>query len=401
LRQQDFIMRWMDPEDYHPRSFDLVKYGSPLEYAAAQFRKREEALAVGELETYGRRDNRPAAWRSSRAADDESSYLRSAYGFLNSASDGDGDGAWVAESESAACNAGDGDGNGTCANDQDNMPPPYHFVSNRSTSLPSFPAFARRWRDLTYIPVERVSDISPLEFLHRFALRGLPVVVEDALDTWPCLNWTKQSLDRKFSRELAADEARWGNDSVSGMWQPSDPKVRAVMKREYGVPYFMDLGLISGGQGRSDLHRPRLGEEMLYYSPGRQFATPRHVDATCDASWSAQLQGEKQWLLWPTPGAAAAGVMPMHTVLRPGDMIVFYTGWHHEAQNLAEEPSLSLSQFWSGPVSAPYLEANKDYLKKCGKYSKCGARWMMATGARFDKARASRASVDCNALSDG
>uniref|UniRef100_A0A7S4VV02 JmjC domain-containing protein n=1 Tax=Alexandrium monilatum TaxID=311494 RepID=A0A7S4VV02_9DINO len=257
-----------------------------------------------------------------------------------------------------------------------------------------------------YVRVPREKELSPADFVHRYLLAGVPVVVTDAMRNWTALGrWSMRWLLKKHRKKMLRDAKMNSPDAElnenGGMWLVRTPKDRRALRRHYGVPYFMDLGSPAGGGGKGAdganssapvASAPKLHPEMLYYSGGRSMATPYHLDTNCAQSWSAQLEGRKQWLLWP-PRGARPRLRPMAAVLEPGDLIVFYTGWVHEARNIHDSDSLSLSQFFAHPVPTSYLWQHREELLKCPVYKVCGAQWQLQTGLPFG-------DIDVNAIPD-
>jgi len=228
-----------------------------------------------------------------------------------------------------------------------------------------------------FVQVPRESNLSAVDFVHRYVARGHPVVVTDAMQNWTALGkWNLPWVFQKYKKKVAKLDPKEG-----GMWLVEIPQVSKRLREDYGVPYFLDLGTPEN----SPLNQSAasgLSSEMLYFSPSNRVATVRHIDTNCAQSWSAQLEGRKQWLLWPPPGANPE-LKPMATILEPGDMIVFYTGWHHEARNVYDNRSLSLSSFWKHPVPSNFLWENRDWILEQKQYTMCGVIWKLQTGRPF------------------
>lgn len=76
-----------------------------------------------------------------------------------------------------------------------------------------------------------------------------------------------------------------------------------------------------------------------------------HTDALCVPSWSLQVEGRKEWT-FAKRGAAEAGV-PVGdeffgdeayvTTLEPGELMLFFNGWHPHSTNSAPDSAFSAS----------------------------------------------------------
>src|SRR5438105_3945817 len=52
------------------------------------------------------------------------------------------------------------------------------------------------------VPVDRVTDLSPDEFRHRYLANGLPVIFDRAAAAWPCCRqWSFDAWKQRYARD--------------------------------------------------------------------------------------------------------------------------------------------------------------------------------------------------------
>ena len=250
------------------------------------------------------------------------------------------------------------------------------------------------------------AHLSPLEFLHSYLLPGRPVVVTDAMASWPALGkWSWKWLNETLGASLTADELRAFTDRGATQMAVRHLPTQRVLREDYGVPYFLDLdGLAAqvhaGKDGAPKYATGPLEDEYFYYSPGPEYAVQKHIDTGCGQTWTGQLTGQKRWRLWPphsirhgergplpeswaspAPPGGGPALVPLETTLGPGEMLVFSTGWHHETVASADASgvgSLSLSQLFHAPVPKTFLGAYAPRLLECTQYAHCAHRWQVS-----------------------
>lgn len=234
-----------------------------------------------------------------------------------------------------------------------------------------------------FLEVPRASGMSSLDFLHRYFLKGMPVVVTDAMHTWPGFGkWTRKWLFKKYKKQIGKDGYS-DDEKVAGNWIVGTKKVRKQLQKGYSLPYFLDLGCPRDGSGHNNISATApLTSEYFYHTPTTNFATVKHLDTSCYQTYSAQFEGRKQWMLWP-PDNDKLKRKPMATVMEPGEILVFYSGWAHATRNIEDQPSLSMSSYFSHPVPSNFLWDNQDFLLNQRQYGTCGTLWKLQTGLPF------------------
>merc|ERR1712032_247300 len=245
-----------------------------------------------------------------------------------------------------------------------------------------------------YIAVPRLNGVSSFEFMNRYFLRGHPVILEDGMETWPAFRtWNRVWMNKKFKKEIVED-GYGADDAVASNWIVANRLLRKKMARWHFQPYLWNLGCKEGNCTDTPLRGIHEGKNMsstspmsapyFYGSPNQGFATPKHLDTNCHQTYSAQLEGNKQWVLWPPPGADPE-LKPMIAIMKPGDIILWYSGWWHEARTIDDKHSMGFTDFFSNPVPAPFLWENREFLLSQRYYATCGTVWKLQTGLPFEE----------------
>ena len=266
--------------------------------------------------------------------------------------------------------------------------------------------------------IERVSSLTPQQFLCRFALAGRPFILEGGASKWPAMHrWTLAWFQEQFgdavrNRQIRPGEAVFDEDgSNQGVYEPAsaelplqtatgehyiswlvtDEAIAAVLRSDYEIPAFLE-GLQRHGEYVSEGQ----GKEYLFIGQASAQGREPHVDYSCNNVWSAQLQGRKIWRFLP-PNATSGVLFPeAHDVPRsslqqedqlvgtllPGDIVVWYPGWTHATETL-DDTSVALSVEFAVPPPIDMLRQNRavflEHGRRYGSFSPCEQQW----GNRF------------------
>ncbi len=226
------------------------------------------------------------------------------------------------------------------------------------------------------LPVASVARISREEFSSRYLLPRQPVVLTDAISGWPALRkWTWEWLSATHGHHdvLVADPQRQRR-SV----RFADYLRYVVDPSRFNVPdgplYLSDLGLHELPVLFDDYSRPSFVEDWFARFPDGSrppfrwlFIGPvgtgsaLHTDTSGTHAWLAQIQGEKEWRLYPPDelpleycGRADAFAPDLErfpalgrarffsAVLRRGEVLFVPCGWRHQVRNLG--PSWAITE---------------------------------------------------------
>ncbi|HEY2091585.1 MAG TPA: cupin-like domain-containing protein [Thermoanaerobaculia bacterium] len=222
--------------------------------------------------------------------------------------------------------------------------------------------------------VERRTNISVEEFRARYAIPGVPVLLEGLAEEWPARNlWTfdffKQNYgghevtvyagERKTKprimqlgsyleyMEKTPDEipdylSRW-------CFSPTFPELDAQYRRPPHFPCWTDLlpGEI----------RPTW--KWIYMGPPRS-GSAMHRDFLGTSAWNVLFAGEKAWRFYPPsdePPLFAEGE-GWSCVQRPGDIIYTPSNWWHQVRN--ETCTLALTENFINETNGHYLCAEDE-----------------------------------------
>jgi hypothetical protein len=234
--------------------------------------------------------------------------------------------------------------------------------------------------------VDRRSRLSLREFRKEYLYSGKPVVITDAIESWPARSrWTldhfasryadtpvtvyrlggeRYEASRAETMELSHFIARVRTHSfdtypcyVRDDWQIF--MAHKELLGEYDVPkYFFDWFVLLPGFMR--LIYPR-----IFIGP-RGAITPLHLDIWGTHAWLAQLVGRKRWVLFSpdqqrwlydcsvqpqNPDFKRFPLFrktkPIECTIGPGDLIFVPGGWAHEVVSL--DATISITHNYMGP----------------------------------------------------
>lgn len=253
---------------------------------------------------------------------------------------------------------------------------------------PAHPARAAR-RSYGYVAeghayeVERAdaAQLSPREFAVRFMLRNRPVILRGATRGW------------RAARE-------WGDaaGAVRCMGDGREARVARCSEREFSDQPRVDMTLgewLRRSASEADLYVKDLRADPAHYEtpphaaddwmedrwPGaHRFVyagragtwTPLHCDVFSSYSWSANVCGRKEWLLFPPDAAPLVrgvynaeepGAAPKEALRRcvrveqgPGELIFVPSGWAHQVRNL--DDTVSVNANWFNAFSVDLVDAH-------------------------------------------
>ncbi|EGD74941.1 hypothetical protein PTSG_07165 [Salpingoeca rosetta] len=260
------------------------------------------------------------------------------------------------------------------------------------------------------------------ELVHQ----GIPFVIRGEASTWPAVGkWNLAWLKAKFGRQVKnrhpdRGEALFdGDGTFAGYFDVSDEEWEAFLEafeaEDAGQPniawqcrnasaseqlredYKLPRPLAGLGQDAGDYVSEHGARETLFFALEKGEGREPHIDYSCNSAWSAQIQGEKEWRLWPpdhcqnhlfTEGQAedapaCTRAQPLRVVLRPGDVLFWYPGWMHATRAIAA-PSLGLSREFFTPLPRVML-AEHDAIYRAhsaarASYTRCFKLWHDASG---------------------
>src|SRR5580658_4381451 len=231
--------------------------------------------------------------------------------------------------------------------------------------------------------VERLSGLSPREFDERFFRPRVPVVLADAMESWPArTKWTLDYLKEKYGGDevLATNRYYRGRrmslaeyvdyvdtvpwELIAGLpreqllylrdWVFDD--LHPELRDDFSTPPHFASDWIARGLGRF------IGQKFCWIYIGPQGAvTPWHQDLMGTHAWLSQLVGRKEWLLTPpdrepqplaaaieggdgeTVLAEAARLQARHIVVVPGDIIFVPAHWWHTVTSLESTLSITVN----------------------------------------------------------
>ena len=148
-------------------------------------------------------------------------------------------------------------------------------------------------------------------------------------------------------------------------WLNRNPRISNVLKQSYELPYFF-RGLAEYASGEcvsfafycpvsfllisSNFLNFSNTHCLRYFFLGQQETQGRekHIDYSCNSTWSAQLNGRKIWRLF-SPSHPQSVLLEesgadnqgddgeaYETLLMPGEIIVWYPGWSHSTYAVDE-----------------------------------------------------------------
>lgn len=208
-------------------------------------------------------------------------------------------------------------------------------------------------RNLTH--VEKISNTTPQEFESRYAYKGIPVVVTDAMTNWTApevFNFTFfkslysyeglqqecqffpyqtefKNLSEVFTMEI--DRALMQGESHPWYvgWSNCDPLVANILRKYYSRPYFLPENSEGSTLDWIFIGTPGYGANM-------------HIDHVLYPSWQAQIKGRKLWTLEPVPECFAE-CRTLEVTVESGEIIVLDTNiWYHKTLIVGNEMSITI-----------------------------------------------------------
>jgi ribosomal protein L16 Arg81 hydroxylase len=231
------------------------------------------------------------------------------------------------------------------------------------------------------IPVERVSSLTPQEFQERYLSKGIPVIIENAARSWPCVKqWSFDAFQQRYGQEKIKivqrkglsdddwiDEKEFSEEVVFGDF------LRGVlaggqkyMRFSPLLEKFPELLKDFDGEFFKSMTGNNLGVTFQLFIGGQGTYTPLHNAMT--PFFFVNICGVKRWSLIPNqfmavlnPGADGFGynhsgaegnltnpdeypgldcIDRMEVVMQPGDVLYNPSWMWHSVQN--EAPTIGV-----------------------------------------------------------
>eukprot|EP00897_Mesotaenium_endlicherianum_P000489 jgi/Mesen1/10440/ME000082S09943 len=227
--------------------------------------------------------------------------------------------------------------------------------------------------------IPRRCELSLEDFIRDFEEPGRPVIITDALATWPALQkWDHEYLVRHAGQVAFAAgpvditlerfqqyARRVQEERPLYIFDPEFGEKAPQLSTDYSVPLYFREDLFSL------LESGRPHYRWLIAGPARS-GSSWHIDPNATSAWNAVVRGSKKWILFP-PGAVPPGVhpspdgadvaapvsitewfmnfyadtrkgdvRPVEGVCRAGEVLFVPHGWWHLVINL--EDSVAITQ---------------------------------------------------------
>ncbi|XP_018566497.1 bifunctional arginine demethylase and lysyl-hydroxylase JMJD6-B [Anoplophora glabripennis] len=207
--------------------------------------------------------------------------------------------------------------------------------------------------------VDKVVNISALDFYEKYARMAKPLVVNDGAVSWPAIKVfdfeffkdlynsidTKQnsrrncqffpyktefkSLEEVFEMKIERSILAPGEKSWYVGWNNCNDEAGKILQQYYEKPYFLSNNSENIAMSWIFMGGPGHGAHM-------------HVDNVHYPSWQAQLRGKKLWKLAPPPECLYK-CKTFEVVVEPGEIIVVDTNrWYHQTFILPGEISITI-----------------------------------------------------------
>jgi len=290
-------------------------------------------------------------------------------------------------------------------------------------------------REWSEVP-DRVSNITQAQFDAYFQA-GRPLIVTDMIQDWGMKDWNCDSVAEDFAEETVMvwsyqegsrmqkhyklkDVQKWQKAKMkqetdprfdkdapkllSFHWYPvqmgyegdeeadrlgdgddyhstlASAKARKKIKAAYKMPYFIEKNPMN-----LEFTKERI--EFFLGMPGAGAAL--HADGVCEAIFSVQLSGTKQWRLSPLPPYERAVQrpskqnqgpgrkwLPTYTfTLQPGEAIFFPPSFMHETKNDGDDCALSASLQIRYPFPVGHIRDFSKRLLNSQEVSFCFEHW--------------------------
>lgn len=168
-------------------------------------------------------------------------------------------------------------------------------------------------------PIDRVRDISPAEFSHRYFKKGVPLVFEGAATQWPCMKkWTLEFFQQQHGAEtiMVLPSARTMN-GFEGTREDEETELKSFgelienMKGDDARYIRFSTIIEDRPELLADLEFPWISERFGPASIGHRaytFIGPKDSRTRLHADFPpnlfVQIQGKKHWILYPPKSRA-------------------------------------------------------------------------------------------------
>lgn len=194
--------------------------------------------------------------------------------------------------------------------------------------------------------VERRKNLSVEEFRTRYAIPGVPVLLEGLADDWPARSlWTFDFFRENYggidvtvyASERKTNPRIMKLASYLEYMESTEDELPDYLSRWCFPTIFPELA----AQYRRPPHFPCWTDQLppevrptwkwLYMGPPRS-GSALHRDFMGTSAWNVLFEGEKEWRFY-APGPEAAEGEALCCVQRPGDIIFTPSHWWHEVRN--------------------------------------------------------------------
>jgi hypothetical protein len=181
--------------------------------------------------------------------------------------------------------------------------------------------------------------VDPVEFEAKYAYKGGPVIVTDAMANWTASEyfdywyfkrifdshnnknkWSKcqffpyktefKNLFEAFSMSESRVNYEPGTRPWYFGWSNCDPEIVQILRQHYGRPYFLPAASENNAVDWIFIGGTGLGAHM-------------HVDNVRLPSWQAQLKGTKEWTIAPPPECYYS-CTSFSTAVKPGEISKYH-----------------------------------------------------------------------------
>jgi hypothetical protein len=238
--------------------------------------------------------------------------------------------------------------------------------------------------------VERRKNLSAEEFRARYAIPGVPVVLEGLADDWPARRlWTLEFFKQNYG---AVETTVYTSGRKT---TPRNMSLSAYLEymestQDAAPDYLRAWSLSSFPELRAQYRRPsyfpcwtdRLPRDVrptwkwLFIGPARS-GSAMHRDFIGSAAWNMLFEGEKTWWFYPPHQTSHvysgevdafrpdperfplfAKAEGLSCVQRPGDIIFTPSNWWHQVRN--ETSTLALTENFINDTNGRYLRADDE-----------------------------------------
>jgi len=227
-----------------------------------------------------------------------------------------------------------------------------------------------------------------MEFTERYAIPGIPVLLEGLADDWPALRlWTFDFFARNYGGRTVTVYA--GSRKVNGRPTKLGAYLKYMEETSDEIPDYLSRWRLSSSLSalRAHYRRPahfscwsdRLPRRLtptwkwLYFGP-RNTGSAMHIDFMGTAAWNALFVGTKTWRFYPPDQTSLvykgevdaflpdpdrfplfAEARGLSCVQGPGDVVFTPSNWWHQVRN--ETCTLALTENFVNDTNAHHLNA--------------------------------------------